>query len=377
MATLLKDTTTLPEKMAITEEKSGLRTYLPRIIIGLVLLVGGYFGYNAYRHAQEYETTDNAQIEGNSAPVLARVAGYVTAVNVDDYANVKQGQPIVTIDPQEYDVVLTQAQADYQQSLADLENARADLQTAQANVRNVAQNVRLAQSNAQVQDVRLAKSKQDLQRDQNLYKAQSLTQKQLEDAQNNAEVQDRQYDASKEQISLAKTTQGVAQAGIAKAQANIQKIQAVLKVKQAAIESAKLRVGYARVTAPIAGKIGRKNVVVGQYVQPGQNMLTIVADSTFWVVANFKETQLEKMQLGQPVDIKLDAYPDLDIKGRVSSLSDATGAKFALLPADNASGNFVKITQRVPVKIEILNPEKYKNQLRAGLSVDAEVRVEN
>ena len=199
----------------------------------------------------------------------------------------------------------------------------------------------------------------------------------MEDTQNNVEVQSRQYDANVEQINLAKTSQGVAQAAIAKAQANIQKIQAVLKVKQAAIDNAKLRVGYARLAAPIAGKIGRKNVVVGQYVQPGQNLFTIVADSTFWVVANFKETQLEKMQLGQAVDIKLDAYPDLDIKGRVSSLSDATGAKFALLPADNASGNFVKITQRVPVKIEILNPEKYKNQLRAGLSVDAEVRVAN
>ncbi|WP_026260698.1 HlyD family secretion protein [Spirosoma luteum] len=367
---------TLTEEMTTTEEKSSFRTYLPRIIIALVVLVGGYFGYQAYQHSQQYETTDNAQIDGNSAPVLARVAGYVTSVNVSDYTTVKQGQLLVTIDSQEYDVAMAQAEADYQQSMADLANARADLQTAQANVRNVAQNVRLAQSNAQVQDARLDKSKQDLQRDQNLYKAQSLTKKQLEDAQNNAEVQNRQYDASKEQIGLAKTAQGVAQAGIAKAQATIQKIQAVLKVKQAAIDNARLRLGYARVTAPIAGKIGRKNVVTGQYVQPGQNMFTIVADSTFWVIANFKETQLEKMKLGQEVDVKLDAYPNLDIKGRVSSLSDATGAKFALLPADNASGNFVKITQRVPVKIEILNPEKYKEQLRAGLSVEAEVRVQ-
>ncbi|WP_461134400.1 HlyD family secretion protein [Spirosoma lituiforme] len=368
---------TLTTEMETSAEKDGIKTYLPRIIIALVVLVGGYFGYKAFVHSQQYETTDNAQIEGNSAPVLARVAGYVTSVNVDDYANVKRGQPLVTIDPQEYDVALAQAEADYQQSLADLENARADVQNALANARNVAQNARVAQSNAQVQAARRDKSRQDLQRDQNLYKEQSLTKKQLEDTQNSVEVQSRQYDANVEQINLAKTSQGVAQAGIAKAQANIQKIQAVLKVKQAAIDNAKLRLGYARLAAPIAGKIGRKNVVVGQYVQPGQNLFTIVADSTFWVVANFKETQLEKMQLGQAVDIKLDAYPDLDIKGRVASLSDATGAKFALLPADNASGNFVKITQRVPVKIEILNPEKYKNQLRAGLSVDAEVRVAN
>ncbi|MDB5242642.1 MAG: secretion protein HlyD [Spirosoma sp.] len=359
------------------EEKSTVQTYLPRLIIALVLLVGGYYGYQAYRHSQQYESTDNAQIEGNSVPVLARVAGYVQSVNVDDYATVKRGQLLVTIDPQEYDVALAQAEADYQQSQADLATARADLQTAQASVRNVTQNARVAQSTAQVQAARRDKARQDLQRDQNLYKEQSLTRKQLEDTQNNVEVQGRQYEANVEQITLAKTSQGVAQAGIARALANIQKIQAVLKVKQAAIDNAKLRQGYARLAAPIAGKIGRKNVVVGQYVQPGQNLFTIVADSTFWVVANFKETQLEHMQVGQPVNISLDAYPDLDIKGRIASLSDATGARFALLPADNASGNFVKVTQRLPVKIEIVNPEKYRKELRAGLSVDAEVRVAN
>ncbi|MGF7215735.1 membrane fusion protein (multidrug efflux system) [Spirosoma lacussanchae] len=357
-------------------ENNGIRAYLPRIILFFALLIGGYFAYKAYVHGRQYESTDNAQIEGNSAPVLARVAGYVQAVNVADYANVKKGQLLVTIDPQEYDVALAQAEADYQQSLADLQNARADLQNAQANARNVAQNARVAQSNAAVQESRRSKAQRDLQRDQNLYKEQSLTRKQLEDSQNNVEVQSRQYEANVEQINLARTSQGVAQAGIAKAQANIQKIEAVLKVKQAAIDNAKLRVGYARLTAPIDGKIGRKNVVAGQYVQPGQNLFTIVADSTFWVVANFKETQLEKMKIGQAVDVKLDAYPNLDIKGRVASLSDATGARFALLPPDNASGNFVKITQRVPVKIEIVNPEKYRNQLRAGLSVEADVRVD-
>ena len=222
---------TLAKEMTTDEEKSGIRTYLPRIIIALVVLIGGYFGYKAYRHSQQYETTDNAQIEGNSAPVLARVAGYVTSVNVNDYANVKQGQLLVTIDPQEYAVALAQAEADYQQSLADLETARADLQNAQANVRNVAQNARVAQSTAQVQAARRDKSKQDLQRDQNLYQAQSLTKKQLEDAQSNAEVQSRQYETNVEQINLAKTSQAVAQSGIAKAQANIQKIQAAAKGK--------------------------------------------------------------------------------------------------------------------------------------------------
>ncbi|WP_234736056.1 HlyD family secretion protein [Tellurirhabdus bombi] len=359
-----------------TEQTTPVKKYLPRLIILVVVIVAAIYGFNAYQHSQVYETTDNAQIEGNAAPVLARVAGYVQEANVEDYALVKKGQPLITIDPQEYDVALRQVEADYQQTLADLQTAQADLQNARANLRNVQQNFRVAQSNAAVQATRRDKAQKDLQRDQNLYQGQSLTKKQLEDSQSNADVQARQYDANVQQINLARSSEDVSQAAIARAQANILKVQAVLKVKQAAVDNAKLRLGYARITAPISGKIGKKNVVVGQYVQPGQTLFTIVNDSTFWVVANFKETQLEKMRIGQPVDLKIDAYPDLDVKGKVVSLSEATGAKFALLPPDNASGNFVKVTQRVPVKIEIQNPEKYKGLLRAGLSVEPAVKVQ-
>lgn len=358
-------------------ESSPLKTYLPRLIGLVVLLAAAYWGFTAYRRGQQYESTDNAQIEGNTAPVLARVAGYVQQVDVEDYATIKRSQPLLTIDPQEYEVALQQAEADYQSTLADIRTAQADLANAQANSRNVVQNLRVAQSNAAVQAARRSKAQADLQRDQNLYNEQSLTRKQLEDSRNNVDVQSRTYSANEEQIGLARTQQGVAQAGIQKAQANIQKMQAVLKVKAAAIENAKLRLGYAKLTAPIDGKIGKKNAVVGQYVQPGQTLMTITNDNTFWVVANFKETQLENMAVGQPVDIKIDAYPDLDVKGKVVSLAESTGAKSALLPADNASGNFVKITQRVPVKIEIENPDQFKGKLRAGLSVDAAVRVAN
>jgi membrane fusion protein, multidrug efflux system len=358
-----------------TDQPNGFRKRLPLLIALLVAGVGGYFAYQAYRHGQQYETTDNAQIEGNSAPVLARVAGYVQSVDVTDYSVVKRGQPLLTIDGQEFDVALRQAEADYQQSVADLRTARADLQNARANRLNVVQNARVAQSNADVQAVRREKARQDLQRDQNLFRDQSLTQKQLADSRSNVEVQARQFEANVEQVALAKSSQGVAQAGIDRATAAIGRYQAVLKVKQAVIDNARLRLGYARITAPIGGKIGRKNVVVGQYVQPGQALMTIVADSTFWVIANVKETQLRRMNPGQEAEIKLDAYPDLKIKGRVSSFSDATGSRFALLPPDNSSGNFVKITQRVPVRIDIDRTPALAGKLRAGLSAEVEIRV--
>jgi membrane fusion protein (multidrug efflux system) len=322
-----------------SEQTTPVKKYLPRLIVLVIVVAVAFYGFQSYRYNQHYETTDNAQIEGNTAPVLARVAGYVQQVSIEDYTAVKRGQELITVDPQEYEVALQQAEAD-------------------------------------VQSLRVSKAANDLKRDENLYKGQSLTQKQLEDSRNNSEVQARQFDSNVQQVGLAKTSEAVAQATIAKAQANILKAQAQLKLKQAAIDNAKLRLGYAKITAPISGKIGKKNVIVGQYVQPGQNLFTIVNDSTFWVVANFKETQLEHMRVGQPVDVKIDAYPDLEVKGKVVSLSDATGAKFALLPADNASGNFVKVTQRVPVKIEIENPAKYKDLLRAGLSTDVAVKVQ-
>ncbi len=158
-------------------------------------------------------------------------------------------------------------------------------------------------------------------------------------------------------------------------QAQISKALALVETRKAALDLAKLRLSYCNIYAPVKGRIGKRNLEVGQYVQPGQPLMIVVNGDKFWVVANFKETQLEKMKVGQEVSIKLDSYPDAEIKGKVSSFSLATGAKFSLLPPDNATGNFVKITQRVPVKIELDDESKYKDILKAGLSVEVDVKV--
>ena len=142
-----------------------------------------------------------------------------------------------------------------------------------------------------------------------------------------------------------------------------------MAVKQAAIDQIKLKLTYTKIYAPQAGKIGRKNVSVGQFIQAGTPLFSIVNDTTFWVVANFKESQIASLTPNKQVDLRVDAYPDIKLTGTVASLSDATGARFALLPPDNSSGNFVKVTQRVPVKIWINDVAKYKDILRAGLSV--------
>ena len=149
----------------------------------------------------------------------------------------------------------------------------------------------------------------------------------------------------------------------------VNKYESLLKLKNVKIEEIKLKLSYTKILAPASGKIGKKNIAIGQFVQAGTPLFSIVNDSTFWITANFKENQINHLYVGKKVDLRIDAFPDEKITGTIESISDATGAKFALLPPDNSSGNFVKVTQRVPVKTKIDQIEKYKKYLRAGLSV--------
>ena len=330
------------------------------IVMGIVA-VAAFFGIRAFLHNLKYETTDNAQVESHSMPVISRVAGFIDSLGVDDYGKVKQNELIIKIDDKEYALAEIQAKA-------DLLNAQADEANARAAYNNALANKKLASANANVQLSRLNKAKTDLTRDEGLLKEGAITQKQLEDSRSNFDATNKQYTANQDQINLAGT-----QVSIAEAQ--IQKIKALIETRVAALDLAKLRLTYCKIAAPVSGRIGKRTIEKGQFIQAGAPLFSIVNDEKFWIVANFKETQLEKMKEGQEVDIKMDGYPDLEIKGKISSFSQATGSKFALLPADNATGNFVKVTQRVPVKIDIVNPEKYKDVLRAGLSVEVEVNV--
>jgi membrane fusion protein (multidrug efflux system) len=330
-------------------------------ILAAVVLVLGYFGIRTLLHRMKYESTDNAQVESRSTPVISRVAGYIDSLDIDDFGKVTAGQRLVRIDDIEYKLAVIQAQA-------DVMNAKADMANAQAAYSNSVASKKLASSNADVQKTRLSKAKTDWNRDEALFKEGAITQKQLEDSRSNYDIASKQYTASVDQVSLAATQ-------VAIAEAQVQKIRALIETRKASLDQAQLRLSYCHLDAPSNGRIGKLNLEAGQYVQPGQSLFTLVNDDKFWVVANFKETQLEKMKVGQDADVKLDGYPDLLIRGKVSAFSMATGAKFSLLPPDNSTGNFVKVTQRVPVKIELIDGDNYKNVLKAGLSVDVEVKV--
>lgn len=336
---------------ASNEKKSPVKL----IVLVLALLVAGYYGYKKIHFALTHETTDNAQIETQITPVLPRVAGYVKQISVKDYDSVKAGELVVELDDAELQTQLLEMEADYRQAEVDIINAKAALN-------NAVVSLKVNKGNIELSQVRRKKAEVDLKRDQNLYADQAITRKQLDDSKFNAET-------ALQQLENSRTDLTAAQSRIAVLQAGVQKTTAALDVKKAKIEQTKLKLSYTRIFAPQAGRIGKKNVSEGQYVQAGTPLFSIVNDTTYWIVANFKENQLKKLYPGKEVDVEVDAFPDVKIKGTIESLSEATGAKFSLLPPDNASGNFVKVTQRVPVKILINNINQYRNMLRAGLSV--------
>lgn len=336
---------------ASNEKKSPVKL----IVLVLALLVAGFYGYKKIHFALTHETTDNAQVETQITPVLPRVAGYVKHISVKDYDSVKAGELVVELDDAELQTQLLEMEADYRQAEVDIINAKAALN-------NAVVSLKVNKGNIELSQVRRKKAEDDLKRDQNLYAEQAITRKQLDDSKFYAETASQQLENSRTDLTAAQSRIAVLQAGV-------QKATAALDVKKAKIEQTKLKISYTRIFAPQAGRIGKKNVSEGQYVQAGTPLFSIVNDTTYWIVANFKENQLKKLYPGKEVDVEVDAFPDVKIKGTIESLSEATGAKFSLLPPDNASGNFVKVTQRVPVKILINNINQYRNMLRAGLSV--------
>lgn len=345
------------QELQTKKKKSPLRF----IVVGLVLIIGGYFVYTKISFAITHETTDNAQVETQIAPVLPRVSGYIKTINVQDYDSVQTGQLVVTIDDDELQVQLLQMEADYKAAEADILNAKALLN-------NTSVSLNVNKGNISLSQVKLQQATEDYERNQKLFADQAITKKQLDDSRFALE-------ATTQQVNNSNSDFNTAGSRIAIGQAAIQKTMATLDVKKAAIELQKLKISYAKIYAPQPGKIGKKNVSAGQYVQAGTPLFSIVNDSTYWIVANFKETQIKKFHPGMPVEIALDAYPDVKLTGTIESLSEATGAKFSLLPPDNSSGNFVKVTQRVPVKIAIDSLDKNKSILRAGLSAEITITV--
>jgi membrane fusion protein (multidrug efflux system) len=336
-----------------------------KIIIGsvavLVLVVGLVIGIRHWEYYTAHEETDDAEVDGHISPVLPRVSGYVTQVLVNDNQHVDAGQALIEVDPKELDLKVAAAEAAVQNALAGEATAEASLSGAKAAALTAAANVETAL-------VRQRKTASDLVRDTNLFKTGAITDSQLTDTKAAADTAAAELDAVRTQAKTADVMITVFSARVSAAKTDSAQ-------KASDLDYAKLQRTYATVTAPIAGLVSRKNVEPGQYVQSGQTLLSVASDTDVWVTANFKETQLTRMKPGQTVEFEADSYPGVVFHGRVESISGATGARFALLPPDNSTGNFVKVTQRVPVKIVLTQAPDSEHPLRPGMSVDASVSV--
>jgi membrane fusion protein (multidrug efflux system) len=346
-------------------------------ILTVLIVLGGTYGGYKYIHSLSHEGTDDAQIEKNMNPIIPRVMGYVTKVYVNDNDFVKKGDTLFTIDNKDYLVKLEDAKAALVAAEGSFEVSKADVGSALASVSVSDANVQSAGGNIETAKIRLGRATNDFERYNNLYKNHSITKQQYEqalaakqEAESQLTILKNQQKASNFQKSVIVAKSNVSNKQTEVAAANIKRAQAML-------DAAKLNLDYTVVTASIDGQVSKIAIQPGQLVQPGQSLFYIINNQEAWVIANFKETQLNKMKIGQKVTIKVDAYPDTDFKGKITSFSPATGSKFSLLPPDNATGNFVKTVQRLPVKISLdasNDVEKIK-LLRPGMNVDVDVHL--
>ncbi len=323
-----------PERQAPPRRRNGAVF----AIMGVVLLGLLGFGVRRWIYGLSHVSTDDAQVDGHIVPILPKVGGFVAEVRVDENRPVKAGDTLVVLDDRDYRVRLAQAEADLSVALASVSN--------QSRVGQAEAQVEQAQANA-------LKARADLERIKPLAEKQIVPQQQLDAAEAAARAAD---------------------AALAAAQAALTGADARVAAVRAARDQAALNLSYTRITAPASGVVSKKTVEVGQLVQAGQPLMSVVPLEDVWLTANLKETQIEDVKPGDPADFTVDAYPGIHFQGHVESLSPATGARFSLLPPDNATGNFTKVVQRVPVRVR---PDRVDpaHPLRPGMSVVVTIKT--
>ena len=416
---------------------NGARKKGARIIVLILILAAAAGALWYYLQSRAYETTDNAFIDGDIVQIGPRVSGQVLRVLVNDNQHVNRGDLLAEIDPGDYEArlaeakgkladtmakagsahanlaltstvsgaVLLQAGAAYEGTREQLEVLKARLGQDEAAIQAAQAALQQAEARRTAAEAEAARAASDATRYKALFEKDEVSKQMLDRAETDARSSAANADAARQSVAGARAQ--VAQAQAARAtteamlrqtqkqvqqaegrvkeaqsapqqiqvrQSDVQAVRAQSEQQQAAVRQAELNLSYTRIVAPDSGWITRKSIQAGNFVQAGQALMALVSDR-LWVVANFKETQLTHMRPGQPVNIRIDAYPQLKLKGKVDSMQTGTGARFSLMPPENATGNYVKVVQRVPVKIVFVEPPPAEFKIGPGMSVDPEVRV--
>lgn len=343
-------------------EKTTHKTHPANIVITIVAIVmlvsgAGYF-VQYWKYSQHYEETNDAQVESYINPVSARVGGYIKQVHFNEHQLVNRGDTLVTMDDSECRAQMMVAEA-------ALDDAHAQLKVLSASIISAETGIQVNQDQISGAQARFVQQQQDIGRYTNLVKEEAATGAELE-------VVKARYDVAESDFSAAQNTLKTSHARIAELKTHFALLQAHIKRKDAALELARLNLSYTVIRAPYSGRLGRKSILEGQQIQPGQPLVSIINEAEKWITANYKETQVADMYIGQIVDITIDALHGKVVKGKIVAIAGSTGSRFALLPPDNSTGNFVKIIQRVPVKIEFLM--KQSGNIVAGMNVSVAVK---
>jgi membrane fusion protein (multidrug efflux system) len=363
------------EKIQVPEKPKRSKGFV--IVLILLIAGGAWFGISKYTHSLHHEETDDAQIEANISPVIPRISGYVADVRVNDNQQVKQGDTLMILDNRDQTLKVLQAEAALATAKTNLDAARSSTNAASANIATSRASIATIDAQMETAKVNVWRATQDYQRYDNLLKDHSITQQQYEQALAAKQTAEHQLQVLEEQKKQASSQTNAVTSQSTATSSQIGVANAIISQREVEVKEAKLNLSYTIITAPANGLVSKVNVHPGQFLQAGQSTFSIVLDNELWVVANFKETQFDKMKVGQKVTIHADAFDGHSFEARLASFAPATGARFALLPPDNASGNFVKVVQRVPVKIEFTQTnDSLVKQLRAGLNVDVDVHLD-
>ena len=356
------------------EPKKRSKVFL--ILLIAMLLGGAWFGLTKYNHSKHHEETDDAQIEADILPVIPRVSGYVKEVRVKDNQLVRAGDTLMIIDDRDLKIKLLEAEAALSTAKSNVNASRANTSASRSGISSSRAAVLTVDAQIESAKVNLTRATQDYNRYANLIQDHSITQQQFEQAQAAKELAEKQLLILQQQKKQASSQTGIVFSQINATAQSIEVAESIVKQREVDVANAKLNLSYTVITAPEDGKVSKVNIQEGQSIQAGQSTFNIVHNSDIWVVANFKETQYRKMVIGQKVSVYADAFPDHHFDAVLASFSPATGAKFSLLPPDNASGNFVKVVQRLPVKIEFSNPQdSLLERLRPGMNVNVDVHL--
>jgi membrane fusion protein (multidrug efflux system) len=340
---------------------------IPLLILGLVVLILAVWGGRRYLYSRHHVTSDNAQVDGHITAISPRISGFIDQVRFEENQRVKAGDTLVVLDTRDLRVRLDQVEADLRtaqaavgtrgrsgQAVAELQVTRAQEASAQAAI---------AASQASYR-----KAAADLARYRGLAAQKIISAQQLDEAQ-------AAFDAAAANLEADRKRAAAAGSEVSASGAAVRGADARLAAAEAARENARLQLSYAYVTAPTDGIVAKRSAEPGALVQVGQNLMSLVPEHDVWVTANLKETQLAKVRVGDSVEFTVDAYPGRHFVGKVESLSPATGARFALLPPDNATGNFTKVVQRVPVRIAVDQSADPAHPLRPGMSVEVDIET--